>query len=165
MKNALQEIDRSKKLFPAGAWDDFNADPISYFTVLEELCPGRFGSDEEAVYGLPEELALAIQAEPIHTEGLRCTLRRYQEWGVRYILHQKKVLLGDEMGLGKTVQAIAAMMSLHNTGETHFMVVCPASVVTNWCREIGKHSPLRVVKIHGSSRLAADSNVFFLMAE
>ena len=155
VKKALQEIDRSKKLFPAGAWDDFNADPIAYFTVLEELCPGRFGSDDAAVYGLPEELALAIQEEPIHTEGLRCTLRRYQEWGVRYILHQKKVLLGDEMGLGKTVQAIAAMVSLSNTGETHFMVVCPASVVTNWCREIGKHSPLRVVKIHGSTRLAA----------
>ena len=154
VKKALQEIDRGKKLFSVGAWDDFNADPISYFTVLEELCPGRFGSDD-AVYGLPEELALAIQEEPIHTEGLRCTLRRYQEWGVRYILHQKKVLLGDEMGLGKTVQAIAAMVSLYNTGETHFMVVCPASVVTNWCREIGKHSPLRVVKIHGSTRLAA----------
>ena len=34
----------------------------------------------------------------------------FEEWGVKYILHQGSVLLGDEMGLGKTVQAIAAMV-------------------------------------------------------
>lgn len=49
-------------------------------------------------------------------DGLLCELRRYQEWGVKYALHQKRVLLGDEMGLGKTVQAIATMVSLKNTG-------------------------------------------------
>ena len=42
-----------------------------------------------------------------------CELRRYQEWGVKYILHQERVLLGDEMGLGKTVQAIATIHFKH----------------------------------------------------
>ena len=56
------------------------------------------------------------------------------------------------MGLGKTVQAIATMVSLKNTGASHFMVICPASVVTNWCREVIKHSKLRVTKIHGTGR-------------
>ena len=56
-------------------------------------------------------------------DGLLCDLRRYQEWGVKYILHQGKVLLGDEMGLGKTVQAIATMVSLKNTGATQFCCV------------------------------------------
>lgn len=46
-----------------------------------------------------------------------------------------RVLLGDEMGLGKTIQAIAAMVSLRNTGATHFVVLCPASVIINWCRK------------------------------
>ncbi len=93
-----------------------------------------------------------MQAEPIYTDGLLCQLRHYQRWGVQYILHQKKVLLGDEMGLGKTIQAIAAMVSLKNTGATHFMVVCPAGVLENWCREISKHSVLAVRKVHGSGR-------------
>ncbi|MDE7216065.1 MAG: DEAD/DEAH box helicase, partial [Clostridia bacterium] len=72
----------------------------------------------------------------------------------KYILHQKKVLLGDEMGLGKTIQAIAAMVSLRNSGATHFLVVCPASVLSNWRREIAKHSDLNAIKIHGDDRNA-----------
>ncbi|MBQ3109206.1 MAG: DEAD/DEAH box helicase, partial [Clostridia bacterium] len=144
---------KGKQVIPqrTAAWADFEKDPISYFTILEAVCPDRF-AEEAAVYGLPEELARSIQLQELHLDGLRCTLRRYQEWGVKYIMHQGRVLLGDEMGLGKTVQAIAAMVSLHNEGATHFMVVCPASVLTNWCREVQKHSPLKVTKVHGSTR-------------
>lgn len=133
------------------AWNDFKEKSIQYFTTLEDVYPGILNSSDE-VYGLPEDLAKEIQDECFFPDGLLCTLRRYQEWGVKYTLHQEKVLLGDEMGLGKTVQAIAAMVSLKNTGATHFVVVCPASVITNWCREIRKHSRLSVIKIHGQGR-------------
>lgn len=136
------------------AWRDFEQNSIAYYTLLEEVVPGILGNDD-SLYGLPEELAREIQEEGFFPDGLLCTLRRYQEWGVKYILHQERVLLGDEMGLGKTVQAIAAMVSLRNTGATHFVVVCPASVVANWCREIAKHSKLRVTKVHGADRAAA----------
>lgn len=74
---------------------------------------------------------------------------------MKYALHQERVLLGDEMGLGKTIQAIATMVSLRNTGATHFVVVCPASVLTNWCREIRKMSRLSVTKVHGADRAEA----------
>jgi len=133
------------------AWSDFTANNVAFYNVLEEFRPGLLGTDD-ALFGLPEDLAREIQDECIFPNGLKCTLRRYQECGVKYILHQERVLLGDEMGLGKTVQAIAAMVSLKNTGATHFVVVCPASVVANWCREIAKHSLLRVTKVHGSGR-------------
>lgn len=136
------------------AWTDFNQHSIEYITILEDIVPGVLGNDD-SLYGLPEDLAREIQEEVFFPEGLLCSLRRYQEWGVKYILHQKKVLLGDEMGLGKTVQAIATMVSLRNIGATHFMVVCPASVITNWCREVVKHSRLRVTKIYGSDRMQA----------
>ena len=136
------------------AWTDFAAQSPAYFSVLEDVNPGLLGTSD-AVYGLPEDLAQKIQDQCFFPDGLLCTLRRYQEWGVKYILHQERVLLGDEMGLGKTVQAIATIVSLKNTGATHFVVVCPASVLTNWCREIVKHSKLSVIKVHGSLRLAA----------
>lgn len=136
------------------AWRNFTEQSIRFFNVLEDVNPDILGTDD-AVYGLPEDLAREIQEECLFPDGLLCELRRYQEWGVKYILHQEQVLLGDEMGLGKTIQAIAAMVSLRNTGATHFVVVCPASVITNWCREIRKMSKLSVTKIHGTGRTAA----------
>lgn len=136
------------------AWNDFAENSIRYYNIIEEFCPGVLGTDD-SIYGLPEDLAKQIQAQPLLLDGLLCTLRKYQEWGVKYALCQKRVLLGDEMGLGKTIQAIACMVSLKNTGATHFLVVCPASVVTNWCREVAKHSQLKVTKIHGSGKKTA----------
>ena len=146
--NYLQKADFCKS---NEAWADFSQNSIRYSTIIERICPGIFGNESD-IYGLPEELVEAIQTECFFPEGLLCDLRRYQEWGVKYILHQEKVLLGDEMGLGKTIQAIATMVSLRNTGATHFIVICPASVITNWCREIKKHSTLSVIKVHGPSR-------------
>lgn len=136
------------------AWDSFKKHPFSYANTLEEIVPGLLGNGD-TVYGLPENLAKEVQEECFFPDGLLCDLRRYQEWGVKYILHQKKALLGDEMGLGKTIQAIATMVSLRNTGATHFIVICPASVIVNWCREIQKFSKLRVIAVHGLSRESA----------
>lgn len=150
-ENFLSNIAKAKQLKASEAWADFTQDPVKFITILEDICPGLVGSND-VVSGLPEDLAAEIQKEPLYLDGLNCTLRRYQEWGVKYILHQKRVLLGDEMGLGKTIQAIATMVSLKNKGETHFIVVCPASVVTNWCREINKHSNLTVTKMHGDDK-------------
>lgn len=136
------------------AWKDFSSNSIRFFNILEDINPGILGTDD-TVYGLPEDLAREIMDQEFFPKGLLCELRRYQQWGVKYVLHQERVLLGDEMGLGKTIQAIAAMVSLGNTGATHFVVVCPASVLTNWCREIRKMSRLPVTKIHGGGRAAA----------
>lgn len=136
------------------AWDEFQKQPIRFTNILENTVPGMLGN-QDSVYGLPKQLAREVQDECFFPDGLLCELRRYQEWGVKYILHQGKVLLGDEMGLGKTIQAIATMVSLKNTGATHFVVLCPASVIINWCREVQKFSKLRAIKVHGSGRNAA----------
>ena len=136
------------------AWEDFEKNSPMYFAALEEIMPGVLGGGEDVV-GLPEELAKDVAQESFALEGLKCRLRRYQEWGVKYILHQGKVLLGDEMGLGKTIQAIAVMVALRNAGATHFLIVCPASVLSNWCREIRTHSDLEVIQIYGAARAEA----------
>lgn len=153
-QSALESLDAVNRSTGTEDWQNFSENSISFFNVLEDVNPGILGTDD-AMYGLPEELAREIQEECFFPEGLLCELRRYQEWGVKYTLHQSRVLLGDEMGLGKTIQAIAAMVSLRNTGATHFVVVCPASVITNWCREIRKMSLLTVTKIHGAGRASA----------
>src|SRR5690606_26982775 len=82
----------------------------------------------------------------------RVSLRGYQAFGARFALVQRRVMLGDEMGLGKTIQAIAAMAHLRALGHTHFLVVCPASVLVNWMREIDQRSLLRSFRLHGPER-------------
>ena len=154
VNEAIASVQRFTYTTANDAWDDFTRDSIAYINLLETLEPDRVGSGED-VYGLPEELAQSVADVELDLTGLKCTLRRYQEWGVKYTVAQKRILLGDEMGLGKTVQAIAAMVHLRNQGAAHFAVVCPASVLTNWCREIAKHSDLDVFKVHGSGREAA----------
>lgn len=151
---ALRALEQAGSVGDGEAWSDFSARSAAYYSLLDALCPGLIAGGDE-YYGLPEELALAVSAQEYSAEGLRCRLRRYQDWGVRYILHQKRVLLGDEMGLGKTVQAIAAMVALRNAGESHFLVICPASVLANWCKEIPRHSDLPVTMIYGAARASA----------
>lgn len=124
-----------------------------YYTTLEKYCK-HLDTAEKLHAGLSAELIKEIEAQPIDLKYMKATLRSYQTFGVKYAVHQKRTLLGDEMGLGKTIQAIAAMAALKAAGKHHFMVVCPASVLINWCREIEKHSHLTVTKIHGADEEA-----------
>jgi len=132
------------------AWEDFRDNNVAYLNCIESLVPDAF-EDEVNTYGLPEEIAEEIDKEPIYLEDLTCELRRYQLWGVKYIIHQRRALLGDEMGLGKTIQAIAAMVSLKDVGFNQFIVICPASVVINWYQEVRKNSRLQAYVGHGTS--------------
>lgn len=133
-------------------WTDFRQDASRYYAELEAL--GLNWAQKDTAGGLPAQLVQEIESQPLDLQYLKATLRGYQTFGTKYIVHQKKSLLGDEMGLGKTIQAIAAMAALKAEGKSHFMVVCPASVLVNWCREIQKHSTLAVTKIHGNDEEA-----------
>lgn len=143
-------IENVKYLDSKFVWQDFKENNISYYNCIEKLMPEILKNDNN--YGLTDELSKLIENECFYPEGLTCELRSYQEYGVKYILHQKRVLLGDEMGLGKTIQSIAAMVSLRNVGFKHFIVICPASVIENWFREIRDKSKLQSYKAHGTQR-------------
>lgn len=134
-------------------WEDYQSNASVYYTELEKLGL-NWEKQNTTPCGLPAQLTAEIEAQPLDLRYLKTTLRNYQTFGVKYIVHQKKSLLGDEMGLGKTVQAIAAMAALTVEGKSHFMVVCPASVLINWCREIQKFSTLEVTKVHGNDEEA-----------
>ncbi len=153
IQQTQQQIENNYNASKYDLWADFVENNIEYFTTLEDIVPDLISKTESDIKGLPEELAQNISNVTLNLLGLNCTLRKYQELGVKYILHQKNVLLGDEMGLGKTIQAIASMVCLKNSGETHFLVICPASVLTNWQREVEKHSDLTAIKIHGTDKI------------
>ncbi|MFJ5653113.1 DEAD/DEAH box helicase [Streptomyces microflavus] len=137
-----------------GAWVDFELRSAEYYSLLAELSGG--GPDRDAAEGfLPAGIADRVRALRLDDSRLRVSLRGYQSFGARFALAQKRVVIGDEMGLGKTVQAIAALAHLAARGESHFLVVCPASVLINWSREIRARSTLRALPAHGAERLDA----------
>ena len=146
--------DGLREVSAAECWHEFERNSAPFYARLEQLDVISGIKIDNSSAGLPLELVRQVESQKINLDGLRATLRSYQDFGVRYIIRQQNVLLGDEMGLGKTVQAIAAMVSLKAAGESHFMVVCPASVLVNWAREIAQFCDLNVVMIRGGDLVA-----------
>lgn len=128
---------------------DYKENAIQYYTVIEKLADIEIKDDVDE--DIDVSLLKQIQATPLFLESFHTELRHYQEFGTKYILHQKRVLLGDEMGLGKTIQAIAAMHHLHHEGHRYFLVICPASVLLNWKREVDKLTDMQAYILHGES--------------
>ncbi|MDF2092587.1 DEAD/DEAH box helicase [Knoellia sp. 3-2P3] len=137
---------------PDEAWSDFAKRSADYYTLLGTLVD--LNLDEEAEVGfLPAEIVEKVHAQPLDDAHRRVSLRGYQSFGARFALVQKRVIIGDEMGLGKTIQALAVLAHLKSIDAPgRLLVVCPASVLVNWTREITERSTLRVHKIHGPER-------------
>lgn len=135
----------------AEIWLDFSSHAAAYYALLEVITGVK--ADRQKRQGdLPQELVERVEALSLNTVLMKSSLRGYQEFGAKYAIVQKNTLLGDEMGLGKTLEAIAAMAHLQAAGKTHFVVICPASVLINWYREVIQHSQLIPYSIHGSDR-------------
>ncbi|KAJ2483937.1 DNA repair protein rhp26 [Coemansia sp. RSA 2131] len=84
-------------------------------------------------------------------------LLEYQRAGVRWMftLHQQRAggILGDEMGLGKTVQTAAFLASLYHSRmlSRPSIIVCPATLMRQWVRELHTWWPvLRVAIMHNT---------------
>lgn len=85
-------------------------------------------------------------------EGLNATLYPYQEQGVAWMRNALAslggVILADEMGLGKTLQIIALLMIERPVEGCPALIVCPSTLIDNWCREIEKFSPVLTYLVH-----------------
>lgn len=131
---------------------------IAVEDLLEDMAPGwkppqAWQSRSRAL----KEIG-ALEPPPI-PEAFDARLRSYQRIGVAWLWHLYRHDLGgilaDEMGLGKTLQALALITCIRSEdkGKEPALVVCPASLVENWCREAARFTPeLRILKHHGVKR-------------
>ncbi|WP_051212927.1 DEAD/DEAH box helicase [Butyrivibrio fibrisolvens] len=148
--NLINQYETFRLISLQDAKREFLSNSAPFYALLDSL--NVSSAPISSVYkDIPSSLAEEIERQELDTSLLNATLRQYQIFGAKYALHQENVLLGDEMGLGKTIMAIASMASVAaKVSNAHFLVVCPASVLINWCREIEKHSALKAHLLHAS---------------
>ncbi|HLK00811.1 MAG TPA: DEAD/DEAH box helicase [Streptosporangiaceae bacterium] len=93
--------------------------------------------------------------------GLRATLRPYQQNGLSWLVSMCDSGLGgclaDDMGLGKTIQVIALHLHRRDVKAGPTLVVCPASLLGTWEREVRRFAPgIPVRRYHGGERHLED---------
>ncbi|SCK23518.1 DEAD/DEAH box helicase [Streptomyces sp. WMMB 322] len=133
--------------------------------ALSAALTGAAEVDGETVEAVPvgalEKLRARLRSEPpplAQPEGLQATLRDYQLQGLAWLDLMTSLGLGgclaDDMGLGKTVTLIALHLHRARSGSREpTLVVCPASLLGNWQREIERFAPgVPVRRFHGSDR-------------
>jgi SNF2 family DNA or RNA helicase len=77
------------------------------------------------------------------------TLRPFQREDVEFIKrHDYRVFVANAPGTGKSATALGCV-NADRTKLTPTLIVCPASVVTNWCREARKWVPGAVIHAIG----------------
>ncbi|MGW5587588.1 SNF2-related protein [Streptomyces sp. NPDC003857] len=134
-------------------------DPVDALSVA---LSGSAEVDGETVEAVPAG-ALAVLRDrltagivPVESPpGLAARLRDYQLRGLAWLDLMTSLGLGgclaDDMGLGKTVTVIA--LHLRRARREPTLVVCPASLLGNWQREIGRFAPgVPVRRFHGAER-------------
>ncbi|WP_406724694.1 DEAD/DEAH box helicase [Streptomyces sp. GD-15H] len=138
-------------------------DPVDALSVA---LTGTAEADGETVEAVPVG-ALAVLRDRLTTgvqpaappPGLDATLRDYQLRGLAWLDLMTSLGLGgclaNDMGLGKTITLIALHLKRARTEPT--LVVCPASLLGNWQREITRFAPgVPVRRFHGPDRTLDD---------
>ncbi|MGW0930282.1 DEAD/DEAH box helicase [Streptomyces sp. NPDC002644] len=102
--------------------------------------------------------------------GLRAELRDYQLRGLAWLDLMTSLGLGgclaDDMGLGKTITLIALHLrrAERRPAGRPTLVVCPASLLGNWQREVQRFAPgVPVRRFHGAGRTLADVDGGFVL--
>ena len=106
--------------------------------------------------------SIASAPEPLEPPpGLMATLRPYQQRGLAWLAGMCGAGLGgclaDDMGLGKTIQVIALHLHRRDSKTGPTLVVCPASLLGTWEREVRRFAPdIPVRRYHGGGRHLQD---------
>jgi superfamily II DNA or RNA helicase len=122
--------------FQAGVWQD-----------LSEVgqIAGQAAAWQESVRSLMAAGSSAAAEAP--PAGMVATMRPYQVEGFQWLAalyrHDLGGVLADDMGLGKTLQTLALICHVVENARTEspFLVVAPASVVSNWADEAARFVP------------------------
>lgn len=144
LRRKLDALQRLRDAAAAKQGGDGITLPEVALVVLEGLLGDEGGlSFSGELRGRRQEIEDALSKRPRVPRGLGATLRAYQRDGFTWMSRLARAGLGgvlaDDMGLGKTVQTLALLLERKKQGPA--LVVCPTSVVANWCAEARRFAP------------------------
>jgi len=104
---------------------------------------------------------------PLRKTLLKSELLPYQMDGIAFAAEAGRAILADDMGLGKTIQGIgvAELLSRH-ASVSKVLVICPASLKSQWRLEIKRFSDRSCRLVLGSAKerpAQYDSDSFFIV--
>ncbi len=102
---------------------------------------------------------------PLRRNLLKTELLPYQLDGIAFCLGAGRAILADDMGLGKTIQGIGvAELLAREAGIRKVLIVCPASLKSQWRSEIHRFSDRQCQLVLGKASERAgqyDNDAFF----
>ncbi|MBN1343359.1 MAG: DEAD/DEAH box helicase [Phycisphaerae bacterium] len=111
------------------------------------------------------EIRKATKKHPLRKTLLKTELLPYQLDGIAFAVAAGRAILADDMGLGKTIQGIGvAELLAREAGVTRVLIVCPASLKSQWRSEIRRFSDRTCQLVIGSAEERTrqyDNGAFF----
>jgi SNF2 family DNA or RNA helicase len=114
--------------------------------------------------GTAHSVACAESVSPDGLPPVNARLYSYQIQGFRWLSAVANeglgCILGDEMGLGKTLQVITLFAAEKLSGQLPNLVVCPATLLENWRRELARFGPQLNVLVHQGAGRTGSTTLF-----
>ena len=120
---------------------------------------------QEKLTSLCEDVRRDPAGHPMRTELLNATLLPYQLDGIAFAASAGRAILADDMGLGKTIQGIGVAELLAKWADIkRVLVICPASLKSQWRSEVTRFSGRSVQLVLGTGEERCEqyqSDTFF----
>ncbi len=137
--------------------------PVTIYPDAEEYIQSR--SMHERLQAQVADIQTTGDQHPLRSTLLKTKLLPYQFQGVLFAASAGRSILADDMGLGKTIQGIGtAELLAQLAGISRVLVVCPASLKSQWRSEILRFSDRDCQIVVGKAQDRAahySNNAFF----
>jgi superfamily II DNA or RNA helicase len=141
IQNLIQKI---QKIESAGT-------PVRIFPDAEEFIQRALF--RQKIQSRIEQIRSNPKDHPLRKTLLKTELLPYQIDGIAFAVGAGRAVLADDMGLGKTIQGIGtAELFAREVGIRKVLIVCPASLKSQWLIEIRRFSDRTCQLIMGSAR-------------
>src|SRR5262249_9271925 len=109
--------------------------PVTVYPDAQEYI--QIPLSQQRIAGTLADIRCNPKAHPLRTGLLKAEILPYQLDGIAFAAAAGRAILADDMGLGKTLQGIGvAELLARQTGIRRVLIVCPASVKSQWRSEI-----------------------------